>query len=153
MPHLAEPDIVLFLARLIVGVFFVLARFRWFYDPTRTPAWFNPERRKHLVWKLCACGYGTHPILAAGVALVEVTAGLGLIVGLLVQPAAAALFATLLFATLCTAREKVLEQNPVDKVDCVSCYLWRVEGPYLLLCLGLALVGGGYYSLDYLMFG
>lgn len=148
----ANTDILILIIRLLLGTFFILARFRWFWDPSRTPlCWFNPSRREHLTQKLCSCGYGVHPILAGLVAFIEVSAGLGLVVGLLTRLSAFGLAVITGFATYCTAREKVLAQNPVDKVDCVSCYLWRVEGPYLALELALILTGGGLLSLDHFL--
>lgn len=142
-------DVLPLFARLIVGLFFVLARFRWFFDPSRPGACFwNSARHKHLAQRLCTCGYGMHPILSGFVAFVEVFAGLALIVGLLTNLAAVGLLGILAVGTYCTAREKVLAQNPVDRVDCVSCYLWRVEGPYLALVVGLLFTGPGRYSLD-----
>jgi hypothetical protein len=45
----------------------------------------------------------------------------------------------------------VMEQNPVDQVDCVSCYMWRVEGCYIASTLGILLEGPGAYSLDALL--
>lgn len=145
-------DIALLLLRNIVGVFFLLARFRWVYDPSRPDnPWLNKERHRHLTWKLCTCGYHWHPRMSAVVALVEVSAGTALIVGLLTVPAALALLTVLLFATVCTARQKVSEQDPVDLVDCVSCYLWRVEGVYITVVLSVLFMGPGKLSLDHLL--
>lgn len=150
---LGYSDLGLFLNRLVLGIFFLLARFRWFWDPTRVPEFFNPERHKHLANKLCTCGYHWHPKLSAAVATVEVFAGCALIVGLLTVPAAFGLLVILSFATYCTARAKVMAQSPVDRADCVSCYLWRVEGVYIVLAISTILMGPGKVSLDYLLLG
>lgn len=144
-------DLGALLLRLVLGSFFFLARFRWVYDPSRFPSWFNPDRHKHLSERLCTCGYGTHPLLSGGVALIEITAGLGIVLGLLTIPAALALLGILVFATWCTARQKVMEQSPVDPMDCASCYLWRVEGVYILIALAIVSMGPGVYSLDRLI--
>lgn len=150
-------DIVLLLLRLVLGVFFVLARFRWFYDPSNATAakrmtgrahWFPTWRHRHLEWKLCSCGYSRHPVLSGAVACVEVSAGCALVLGLLTQPAAFGLLVILLFATWCTARAKVMEQEPVDRIDVVSCYLWRVEGVYITIAVCILLAGGGRFALD-----
>lgn len=153
-PSLA-PDLTLLILRLILGVFFVLARFRWFYDPSQPVGarFLNIARHKHLAWKLCTCGYGLHPVLAGFVASVEVLAGLGVTMGLLTPLSTLGLMSVLTFATLCTAKTKVMEQHPVDDIDCVSCYLWRVEGVYLAIALAILLGGPGKYSLDYLLWG
>ena len=62
-PFESAPDVALFLVRGILGAFFVLARFRWFYDPSRPEHWFNCGRHDHLAWKLCTCGYGRNVYL------------------------------------------------------------------------------------------
>lgn len=141
------------LLRLILGTFFVLARFRWVYDPSRTPSLMNPLRHKHFRERLCTCGYGTHPLLCGFVASVEIAAGFAVILGLVTMPALCGLLCVLLFATWCTAREKVCAQNPVDQVDCISCYLWRVEGVYITVAVSLLCLGPGTWSLDHLLFG
>ena len=163
-------DVALLLQRVALGGFFFLARFRWVYDPSRawvagyaangepqrgsndeavgrTP-WFAPYRVNHLTWKLCSCGYGKHPVLSGFVALVEISAGLALVVGLLTPLASLGLLGTLGFATYCTAKEKVRKQNPVDHIDCVACYLWTVEPLYIVLALSALINGAGAYSLD-----
>lgn len=147
---LSSSDFALVLLRATLGLFFFLARFRWFYDPSRPQEpWLNKARRAHLQWKLCDCGYGSHPILSGLVAIVEVGASLLVIIGLATVPAAAALLCVLLFATYCTACQKVKEQSPVDCIDCVSCYLWRVEGVYIVVALSLIFAGPGRASLDW----
>lgn len=166
-------DVALLLQRVALGAFFFLARFRWVYDPSRAwiagyaangeplrgdnanatgrAAWFAPYRVNHLTWKLCSCGYGKHPVLAGFVALVEISAGLALVVGLLTPLAALGLLGTLGFATYCTAKDKVAKQGPVDKIDCVSCYLWTVEPLYIVLAVSAIINGAGAYSLDALI--
>lgn len=148
------PDVALFVLRVVLGVFFVLARFRWFFDPSRPEQeWLNSARHKHLRAKLCSCGYSEHPLLSGTVATIEVSAGLALIAGLLTMPAAFGLFCILVFATYCTGKGKVAEQNPVDCIDCVSCYLWRVEGVYIMIAACILLLGPGRLSLDWWVFG
>lgn len=148
---LGLPDFALLLLRAILGTFFVLARFRWVYDPSRPDnPWFNAERHKHLTWKLCTCGYHWHPRMSAIVALLEMSCGLGLLLGLLTIPSALGLLIVLTFATVCTARQKVMEQLPVDPIDCLSCYLWRVEGIYIIIAMSVLLLGPGKFSLDYM---
>lgn len=143
-------DLTMLVLRLLIGVFFVLARFRWFYDPSRPDnPWFNKARHEHLRWKMCYCGYPKW--FAPFVATAEVSAGLGVIVGLLTPLAAAGLLTITIVATLCTAKEKVCEQNPADKLDYVSCYLWRVEGLYIAIAALIVLNGGGRWSLDHLL--
>lgn len=119
-----------------VGGFFILARFRWFYDPSKSRGarWLNAERRDSLRRKMEFCGYQylSGPI-AAAVAAVEVLGGAAMMVPATRPYAAPAILALLLGATFCTAGIKVREQNPVDRLDMVAAYLWRVEGLYILM--------------------
>jgi uncharacterized membrane protein YphA (DoxX/SURF4 family) len=143
-------DLGILVLRIILGTFFILARFRWLYDPSRPQQpWLNAGRHEHFIKRLCTCGYGGHPYLCAFVAMTEILAGGAIIVGLLTELALMGLMSVLLFATWCTAWEKICAQNPVDKVDCISCYLWRVEGVYIAICAVLLLNGPGLFSLDY----
>lgn len=144
-------DAALFLLRAVLGTFYVLARFRFFYDPSRS-RWLCPDRRRSLVNKVQICGWlSTAPRLwACVVAVVEVLGGAALIVGFLTQYAALSLLGVTLVATYYTARDKVTAQKPVDKLDCVSCYLWRVEGVYIAIALAILALGPGRWSIDYL---
>jgi uncharacterized membrane protein YphA (DoxX/SURF4 family) len=171
-----SPDLALLALRFILGGFFVLARFRWVYDPCRATLdvaregephrikegepnpygwhggrWFNAYRHQHLTWKLCSCGWGSHPCLAGFVALVEIFGGAAVVVGLLVPLASFGLLVLTLFATLCTARAKVARQEPVDGIDCASCYLWLVEPHLIIGAMVLMLCGAGRFSVDALL--
>lgn len=145
------PDLALLGQRLILGVFFILARFRVIYDPSRAAeGWFPASRVAHLKQKVqCICGYSFPPwwFLAGA----ELLGGLGVIFGLFTVAAGAGLALVTLFGTLCTWRERVCRQQPADAVDRVSCYLWLPEPIYLLLGVNLALTGAGRYSLDALL--
>lgn len=143
---------VLFLARFVLGFFFVSYRFRWFWDPSPIDgvAVCSPHRHLSLRQKLCSCGWGISPKLGATVAVVEMLAGFGVIFGLLTALSALGLLAILLVATLCTAREKTLRQNPVDRIDVVNCYLWNPEPVYIVLALVVLVLGPGSFSLDQL---
>jgi uncharacterized membrane protein YphA (DoxX/SURF4 family) len=145
-----EHDIASLLARGLLGGFFVLARFRFFYDPSKSPnCWCNGTRRESLTHKMAYCGLKNRPQAWAWfTASAEVLGGLALIAGLFTYAAAIGILLLLLVATHCTARTKVAEQNPVDKLDCVACYLWRVEGLYIGLAVLILLLGPGAYSLD-----
>lgn len=151
---IVSPDVASFLLRIVLGGFFVLARFRWLYDPSRPDnPWFNRDRHSHLSKRICSCGYGMHPILNDLVAMVEIGAGAAVVLGLITYLALLGLLSVLAFATFCTAKEKVLAQNPVDWLDCVSDYLWRVEGVYITIALSLLALGPGRVSIDALLGG
>lgn len=145
-------DVALLIVRVLLGAFFVLARFRWFYDPSRPEHFLNHARHTHLSEKLATCGFGNHPTVAALVATIEVGAGLFLIVGLLTSLAAFGLIAILLGACACSTREKTMRQQPVDGVQVAEDVLWTVEPLYLLLAVALFLAGGGAISLDAFLF-
>lgn len=149
-------DAALFLNRLLLGLFFVLARFRFLYDPSKAKGdrFCCPARHQSLTNKMCHCGWRNGAYVWAWfAALVEIFAGLAVIVGLLTVPAALGLLAVTLCATVCTAKSKVMEQHPVDAIDYVSCYLWRVEGLYIGMAVIILLAGPGKLSLDWLLWG
>lgn len=151
--------IALFLNRFTLGAFFILARFRFFYDPSKptwsgtntrlgNQRWFNRERHTSLVNKMKHCGFCRAPVVWAwAAALIEVGGGLMLVLGILPVFAALGLLVLTLFATRCTWRTKVFEQNPVDTIDCAACYLWRVEGLYIMMALVVILAGPGAFTL------
>lgn len=144
-------DVALALARILVGTFFILARFRWVYDPMYQKPWFNPTRQQSLVNKLNHCGFQNATFWAPFVAYGELLAAIGLIVGLLTPLAALGLLVILVYATKCTAMEKTMKQNPIDKIDVVSCYLWNPEPIYIALVVMLMAFGAGAYSLDHVL--
>lgn len=167
LPHSA--DLAALVLRVVLGSFFLLARFRIIWDPSlhldtpqghhsvyvkdlkmtfdETSQWFPHWRWAHLRWKVSKCGYPAW--LTPLVAVTELAGGFGVLMGFLTPIALLGLLVTLAFATLCTARGKIAEQCPVDLVDCVCCYFWRVEGIYIAMCLSLLMTGPGKLSLDY----
>jgi uncharacterized membrane protein YphA (DoxX/SURF4 family) len=152
----AFTDGIQLLARLLLGVFFILARFRFFYDPSKAigQRWFNKERHTSLTNKMIHCGLRHKPYAwACFVAFVEVFAGLGVLFGLLTMISAFGLLVITLVGTRCTAYAKVQEQHPVDSVDVCSAYLWRVEGLYIGFALLVLFGGPGAYSLDSWLWG
>lgn len=143
------------LVRILLGTFFVLARFRFFYDPSQ-PKYrvFCPARLESLTRKMAHCGLKKYPFQwAVAVAVIEVLAGVALIFGFLSTLAAVGLLAILVYATRCTCKEKVERQNPVDNIDRLCCYLWTPEPLYILLALLVLLIGPGVFSVDYLIWG
>lgn len=140
----------LFLARFVLGFFFVSYRFRWFFDPTPKDGVevCSPYRHLKLREKLCHCGWGMSPALAAFVAVAELAAGIGVIFGIMTTLSSLGLLLILLVATLCTAKEKTFRQNPVDKIDIVNCYLWNPEPVYIVLAVVVLVFGPGWFSLD-----
>lgn len=142
--------LALLLAHFVLGFFFVSYRFRWFYDPSPPQGGniCNIHRHLNLRRKLCACGWGISPAMGIFVALSETLAGLGAMFGLFTSLSAIGLLIILLVATACTAKEKTLRQNPVDRIDVVNCYLWNPEPVYIVLAVIVASFGGGPFSLD-----
>lgn len=150
-------DGIQLLARLLLGGFFVLARFRFFYDPSKPEGtrFLNTIRHTSLTNKMAHCGF-TKPspyAYAWFVASVEVLAGFGVFFGLFTMLSALGLFLITLIGTRCTAYDKVVRQNPVDKIDVCSDYLWLAEPLYIGLSIAILLGGPGSYSLDAVIFG
>lgn len=120
----------------IVGLFFVLARFRFFFDPSKPAGarFFNKQRYDSLHSKIASCGWtkGT-TFWTWYTAIVEVGAGLGLMFNIARPLSGLLMMGILLVATCCTCRTKVCEQKPVDKADVICAYLWRVEGLYIAM--------------------
>lgn len=142
-------DVALFAARFLIGFFFVSYRFRWIWDPASDPHFCNVSRQAKLAAKLCSCGWS--PRLAPAVAIGEITAGLGLISGTLTYLSALGMLLILVVATICTAKEKTLRQNPIDKIDVVNCYLWNPEPVYIVLTLVVLAFGPGTFAVDTLL--
>lgn len=146
-------DLALFLNRVLLGTFFILARFRFFYSPDHPEQpWLNPTRHQTLKDKMAHCGLDGWPyVTACFVAGVEVSAGVAVILGLFTTLAALGLLIILIRAMMCISMEKVSRQSPVDRVDVVSCYLWTPEPVYTVLAI-IAVVGGaGAWSLDHMV--
>ena len=144
-------DIALFLNRVVLGAFFVLARFRFFWDPSKPHGsrWLNADRHSSLTHKMEYCGLKNKPYAWAWVvAIIEVGAGIWLILGFATAFAGLGLFLLTLRATFCTAKQKVFEQKPVDTVDICACYLWRVEGLYILAAFICVIAGPGAFALS-----
>lgn len=145
-------NLILLLARFVLGFFFISYRFRWFWDPTPQDgvAICSPYRHMNLQKKLCQCGWGISWEMAAFIAVIEMLSGLGVIFGLLTTLSAVGLLGILLAATICTAKEKTWRQNPIDRIDIVNCYLWNPEPVYIILALVVIVFGPGWLSLDQL---
>jgi uncharacterized membrane protein YphA (DoxX/SURF4 family) len=135
---LTMESIIVWLLSWTVGAFFFLARFRFFYDPSKPRGlrWLNQSRQESLAQKMVYCGMRNWPLSVAWfVASVEVIAALMLLAGWHREIAALLLLGILAVATRCTAKKKVMEQHPVDYLDIVCSYLWRVEGLYIVMVL------------------
>ncbi len=131
----------------IVGLFFVLARFRFFYDPSKSPSlrWFNRLRYQSLYNKIHSCGWTHRTALWTWyTAVVEVLGGLSLMLNIGRSISGPLLLGLLLVASKCTYRTKCLEQCPVDKIDWLCAYLWRVEGLYIAMLAVVVVEDWGY---------
>jgi uncharacterized membrane protein YphA (DoxX/SURF4 family) len=148
-------DLSLLALRFVMGMFFFSYRFRWVYDPSQPigSRWFSSYRREKLVQRLYTCGFGMHPWLAAVVAMIEVLAGLGLIIGFLAVPSALGILVIMAFANCCEPREEIREMHPVDRIEYIPDFLKLVEPIYFILAAVILVVGPGRWSLDYYLFG
>lgn len=144
-----DVDTASLVIRVVMGAFFMLYRFRWFWDPSQPDPWFSHYRKERLASTLRECGYP--PQLAPIVAVGEVLAGLGLILGLLTLPSALAIIVIMIFANKCTPRAEIRQMKPVDCVDWFACYLRLVEPLYLSMAFVVLMLGPGRYSLDHLI--
>ena len=146
--------LALLLLRSTLGAFYVLARFRFFYDPSMPTGrrLLNRARHASLARKMCHCGLTAEPYLWAWlVAVIEVGAGLFLLAGYQTRLAAFGLLVLTCIATYCTAREKVAKQHPCDRLDWYACYLWCAEPLYIVLAVCVLLLGAGDWSADTLL--
>ena len=142
-------------ARIILGGFFVLDRFRWFWDPEHTGSrrhLLNEARREHLRAKIEQVT-GLHSVWwSVVVAVIEFFGGLGILFGFLTPIAAVGILAILLIASHGNFHEKVIvKQQPQDKIDVLSCYFWTIEPLYIWMAAMIAILGAGSISLDHLI--
>ena len=148
-------DFVLLTARIILGGFFVVDRFRWFWDPQHTGSarhLLNEARREHLRAKIEQITGLRSMLWSVVVAVVEFFGGLALIFGLLTPLAAAGILVILIIASRGNFHEKVIvRQKPVDKIDVLSCYFWTVEPLYIWMAAMIVILGAGAISLDHLV--
>lgn len=87
---------------------------------------------------MCKCGLTHYPrAFAWFVAVCECSGGVLILIPATRLLGALLLLGILIKATICTARAKVCEQNPVDAIDYISCYLWRVEGLYIVMVISI----------------
>lgn len=140
-------DILIFTMRLLVGGFFLLYRFRWFYEPS-TATWFCPSRRAKLENAVEDCGFP--PWTASYVAVLEVLCGLGLVTGFFTLGSAMILGVIMIYGQRCVVLPGVLKMRPVDTLDAMRCWLMWPEPLYLVMCIWIICAGPGRISLDYL---
>lgn len=148
-PHLN--DLAALLLRLIIGIFFLLARISWLYDPSSKPRLLPQKRHEKLRERLCTCGYVDHPCMCACVALIEIFGGAAIAIGLFTQLALMGLAAVMIFAIPCKSTEDILSGQGEGNTGYFSWFMWNIEGAYLTIIIVLLLLGPGYFSLDYLL--
>jgi uncharacterized membrane protein YphA (DoxX/SURF4 family) len=152
---MAPLDFVLLSARIILGGFFVIDRFRWFWDPQHTGSQrhlLNEARREHLRAKIEQVTGLRSVWWSVIVAFVEFFGGLAIMFGFLTPLAALAILVILIIASHGNFHQKVIvKQQPQDKVDVISCYFWTVEPLYIWMAAMIVILGAGSISLDSLI--
>lgn len=102
---------------------------------------------------MCSCGYGGSAVIAALVALIEIGAGVALIIGLLTVPAAFGILVIMAFAQCCEPPEEMRKMQIADRVDAVAKFLLFCEPLYFTMAGVTMLMGPGKWSLDWYLFG
>lgn len=143
-------DLLLLSIRVLVGGFFLLYRFRWVYEPSNR-TWFCPNRAAKLKGALADCG--VNPGLASFVAVTEILAGLGLILGLCTMGSAVVLGIIMAYGHRCVVIPGIRKMQPVDILDTMRCWLMWPEPLYLIMCVWLLCTGPGRFSLDHILRG
>lgn len=143
-------DLLLLGIRVLVGGFFLLYRFRWVYEPSNR-TWFCPKRHEKLERALGDCG--VNPQYAAIVAVAEIAAGLGLVLGFCTLLSAAILGIIMAYGHRCVVIPGIKKMLPVDKLDVMKCWLLWPEPLYLIMCVEIMFAGAGRFSLDHVLWG
>ena len=138
------PDIALTLNRIAVGAFFMHSGYHKL---------FYAERHRTFVDELKALGVPALGFNQWWVPLVEFSAGVAVLVGLLAPLAALGLFVIILVAIATSGRQRIKLYKPIDRGDRVDDWLYLPETLYAFMLIIIISAGAGPYSLDAVILG
>lgn len=134
--------LLLFINRLVVGLFFAISGFHKLFLQQRHEALVHTLEDDHIPF----VGFNQW-----FVPLVEFLAGLALIVGLLAPLAGLAILIMMTVAIMTDGWKRIPAFEPVDKADAFDDLLYLSETTYWFMALFVILGGPGWFSLhDYL---
>ena len=137
-------DIALTLNRIAVGAFFMHSGYHKL---------FYAERHRTFVDELKALGVPALGFNQWWVPLVEFSAGVAVLVGLLAPLAALGLFVIILVAIATSGRQRIKLYKPIDRGDRVDDWLYLPETLYAFMLIIIISAGAGPYSLDAVILG
>jgi len=132
-------DIALTLNRVAVGVFFLLSGYHKLFDP---------ERHRALAVELKQLGIHAVRFNQWWVPMVEFTAGVAVVIGLLAPLAALGLLVITLVAVARSGPQRINGYKPIDRADLIGDWLYLPETLYAFMLLVVVSAGAGPYSLD-----
>ena len=132
-------DIALTLNRVAVGVFFLLSGYHKLFDP---------ERHRALAVELKQLGIHAVRFNQWWVPMVEFTAGVAVVIGLLAPLAALGLLVITLVAIARSGPQRINGYKPIDRADLIGDWLYLPETLYAFMLLVVVSAGAGPYSLD-----
>lgn len=132
--------LLLFINRMVVGVFFAISGFHKL---------FLKKRHESLVNTLKDDGIPMVGFNQWFVPLVELFAGLALIVGFLAPLAALGILILMTVAIITDGSKRVKEFQPVDKADVLDDVLYLSETTYWFMSLFVILGGPGWFAVHH----
>jgi uncharacterized membrane protein YphA (DoxX/SURF4 family) len=132
-------DIALALNRVAVGMFFMFSGYHKL---------FNAERHRLFADELRSLHVHAVRINQWWVPLVEFSAGVAVVIGLVAPLAAFGLLVIILVAIATTGRERIRAYKPIDKADRIDDWLYLPETLYAVMLIVVISAGAGPYSLD-----
>jgi uncharacterized membrane protein YphA (DoxX/SURF4 family) len=137
-------DIALTLNRIAVGAFFMLSGYHKL---------FNAERHRTVVEELKSLGIHAIGFNQWWVPLVEFSAGVAVLIGLLAPLAALGLLFLILVAIVTSGPQRIKLYKPIDEGDRIDDWLYLPEVLYAFMLIMIVSAGAGPYSIDALILG
>ncbi|HEX4411233.1 MAG TPA: DoxX family protein [Xanthobacteraceae bacterium] len=135
-------DVALTLNRIAVGAFFMHSGYHKL---------FNAERHRTFVDELKALRVPALGFNQWWVPLVEFSAGVAVLIGLLAPLAALGLLVIIIVAMITSGRQRVALYKPIDRGDRIDDWLYLPETLYAFMLIVIISAGAGPYSLDALV--